>query len=99
MPIQQFPLYYHELYSSGLIGCSARFPVDRYKLLAEQLQAKDEDKLIAWHTPRLASRDEVLARAQKRLCREILHHQLLEKEIRRIGLRPWKDTIVERHFA
>ena len=95
MPIQQFPLYYHELYSSGL-DRSARFPVDRYKLLAEQLQAIDEDKLIAWHTPRLASRDEVLLVHKKDYVERFLNHQLLEKEIRRIGLRPWKDTIVER---
>ena len=95
MPIQQFPLFYHELYSSGL-DRSARFPVDRYKLLADKLKAKDKNKLITWHTPRLASRDEILLVHNEDYVKRFLSHQLLEKEIRRIGLRPWKDSIVER---
>ena len=45
---------------------------------------------------RLASREEILLVHQKDYVDRFLSHQLLEKEIRRIGLRPWKDSIVER---
>ena len=95
MPKHQFPLYFHEIYSSGL-DPSARFPVDRYQLLADKLGAMDDAGLISWQTPRLASREEVLLVHQKEYVDRFLSHQLFEKEIRRIGLRPWKDSIVER---
>ncbi len=95
MPNHQFPLYFHEIYSSGL-DPSARFPVDRYQLLADKLGEIDDAGLISWQTPRLASREEILLVHQKDYVDRFLSHQLLEKEIRRIGLRPWKDSIVER---
>ena len=95
MPNHQFPLYFHEIYSSGL-DPSARFPVDRYQLLADKLGEIDDAGLISWQTPRLASREEILLVHQKDYVDRFLSNQLLEKEIRRIGLRPWKDSIVER---
>ena len=95
MPNHQFPLYFHEIYSSGL-DPSARFPVDRYQLLADKLGEMDDAGLISWQTPRLASREEILLVYQEDYVDRFLSHQLLEKEIRRIGLRPWKDSIVER---
>jgi len=95
VPNHQFPLYFHEIYSSGL-DPSARFPVNRYQLLADKLGEIDDEGLISWQTPRLASRNEVLLVHQKDYVDRFLSHQLLEKEIRRIGLRPWKDSIVER---
>jgi acetoin utilization deacetylase AcuC-like enzyme len=64
VPNHQFPLYFHEIYSSGL-DPSARFPVDRYQLLADKLGAMDDAGLISWQTPRLASREEVLLVHQK----------------------------------
>ena len=95
MPNHQFPLYFHEIYSSGL-DPSARFPVDRYQLLADKLREIDDAGLISWQTPRLASREEILLVHHKDYVDRFLSHELLEKEIRRIGLRPWKDSIVER---
>ena len=95
MPNHQFPLYFHEIYSSGL-DPSARFPVDRYQLLADKLGEMDDAGLISWQIPRLASREEILLVHQEDYVDRFLSHQLLEKEIRRIGLRPWKDSIVER---
>ena len=52
--------------------------------------------LISWQMSRLASREEVQLVHQEDYVDRFLNHQLLEKEIRRIGLRPWKDSIVER---
>ena len=95
MPKHQFPLYFHEIYSSGL-DRTARFPVDRYKLLAKKLSESDEKKLFSWQTPRLAKKQEVLLVHDENFVERFFNHQLSEKEIRRIGLRPWKDAIVER---
>ena len=95
MPNYQFPLYYHEIYSSGL-DRTARFPVDRYQLLAQKLSALDDENLISWQIPRLAKKEEILLVHQKEYVERFFNHQLSEKEIRRIGLRPWKKAIVER---
>ena len=45
-----FPLYYHPLYSEGL-DRSARFPVDRYRLLADRLSFLDLDGKIDMKLP------------------------------------------------
>ena len=95
MPNHQFPLYFHEIYSSGL-DRTARFPVDRYQLLAKKLSESDEKKLLYWQTPRLASQQEIQLVHEQDYVERFFNHQLTEKEIRRIGLRPWKETIVER---
>ena len=95
MPNHQFPLYFHEIYSSGL-DRTARFPVDRYQLLAQKLSALDDENLISWQIPRLAKKEEILLVHQKEYVERFFNHQLSEKQIRRIGLRPWKKAIVER---
>ena len=95
MPNHQFPLYFHEIYSSGL-DRTARFPVDRYQLLAKKLSESDEKKLLSWQTPRLACQQEIQLVHEQDYVERFFNHQLTEKEIRRIGLRPWKKAIVER---
>ena len=95
MPNHQFPLYFHEIYSSGL-DRTARFPVDRYQLLAKKLSESDEKKLLSWQTPRLACQQEIQLVHEQDYVERFFNHQLTEKEIRRIGLRPWKEAIVER---
>ena len=95
MPNHQFPLYFHEIYSSGL-DRMARFPVDRYQLLAKKLSESDEKKLLSWQTPRLACQQEIQLVHEQDYVERFFNHQLTEKEIRRIGLRPWKEAIVER---
>jgi len=95
VPNHQFPLYFHEIYSSGL-DRMARFPVDRYQLLAKKLSESDEKKLLSWQTPRLACQQEIQLVHEQDYVERFFNHQLTEKEIRRIGLRPWKEAIVER---
>lgn len=95
MPSNHFPIYFHKIYSSGL-DRTARFPVDRYQLLANNLTESDERNLISWQTPRLATRQEILLVHGMDYVDRFFNHQLSEKEIRRIGLRPWKKEIVER---
>ena len=90
-----FPLYYHPLYSEGLHR-SARFPVDRYRLLADRLSVLDLDGKIHSKLPRLATREEILLVHDEDFVDRFLSGALSEKEVRRIGLRPWKKEIVPR---
>ena len=90
-----FPLYYHSLYSGGL-DRTARFPVDRYCLLAQRLEKLDISGQITIKVPRLATREEVLLVHEEAYVDRFLSGDLSEKEIRRIGLRPWKKEIIPR---
>ncbi|MDA7756598.1 histone deacetylase [Opitutales bacterium] len=95
MSLSKLTLFYDEIYSSGL-DRTARFPVDRYQLLARKLLDNDYNNSICWGCPRLATKEEILLVHEKSYIERFLNHQLKEDEIRRIGLRPWKDAIVER---
>ena len=91
----KFSLYYHPLYSDGL-DRTARFPVDRYRLLAEQIPRLDIEQNIQIKEPRLANREEILLVHEVDFVDRFLSSSLSEKEIRRIGLKPWKPEIVPR---
>lgn len=90
-----FPLYYHPLYSDGL-DRTARFPVDRYRLLAQRLKKWDSSGQITVKEPRLATREEILLVHDELYVKNFLNGSLGEKEVRRIGLRPWKKEIIPR---
>ncbi|MBT3667458.1 MAG: histone deacetylase, partial [Opitutae bacterium] len=75
---------------------TARFPVDRYRLLAEQLPRLDIEQNIQIKEPRLANREEILLVHERDFVDRFLSNSLSEKEIRRIGLKPWKPEIVPR---
>jgi acetoin utilization deacetylase AcuC-like enzyme len=91
----KFSLYYHPLYSDGL-DRTARFPVDRYRLLAEQLTRLDIEQNIQIKEPRLANREEILLVHEVDFVDRFLSSSLSEKEVRRIGLKPWKPEIIPR---
>ena len=95
MPDIDFTLYYHEIYSSGL-DPSARFPVSRYELLHQRLLREDRGGLIRWKTPEKARIEDLLLVHEEDYIKRFLQGRLSEKEMRRIGLRPWRDSIVER---
>ncbi len=95
MPDIDFTLYYHEIYSSGL-DPSARFPVSRYELLHQRLLEEDRGGLIRWKTPEKASIEDLLLVHEEDYTKRFLQGRLSDKEMRRIGLRPWRDSIVER---
>ncbi|MBD5782046.1 histone deacetylase [Pelagicoccus sp. NFK12] len=86
------PLFYHPIYTEG-IDPSARFPRERYRLLAERLH---KHETIELREPRLATRDELALAHDLRYIDTFLANQLDEKAMRRIGLRPWTPAIVER---
>jgi len=95
MPSMGMTLFYDEIYSSGL-DPKARFPVDRYSLVADQIIRMNTKGMIELKKPRLAEREEILLAHDVDYVDRFLSHQLREDEIRRIGLRPWKMEIVER---
>lgn len=95
LPSTSMVLYYDEIYSAGL-DRTARFPVDRYRRIAEQLRRDDVEGLIQIKKPRLATREEILLAHDPDYVDRFLGRDLREDEIRRIGLRPWKPEIVER---
>ena len=95
MPDTHFNLFYDEIYSSGL-DPSARFPVSRYSKLRKRLLELDDKKIIGWRRPCLANVNDLLLVHDEKYVQRFLSGNLDESEIRRIGLRPWKDVIVER---
>jgi acetoin utilization deacetylase AcuC-like enzyme len=95
VPSMGMSLFYDEIYSSGL-DRTARFPVDRYRLIAEQIAKEAENELISMKQPRMAIRSEILSAHEPDYVDRFLAQNLRENEIRRIGLRPWKPEIVER---
>ena len=90
-----FSLYYHPLYSDGL-DKTARFPVDRYRMIAEKIRLLDVGKKILIKEPRQAKREEILLVHQQDFVDRFLAGDLSEKEIRRIGLKPWEKEIIDR---
>lgn len=86
------PLYYDPIYTDGL-SPEARFPRDRYRLLAERLDGHPNIEICK---PRLASIDELKLAHDPDYVDAFINGQLPPKAILRIGLRPWTDAIVQR---
>lgn len=86
------PLFYHPIYTDG-IDPSARFPRDRYRLLQERLESHPA---IHIREPRLAIRQEIERAHAPAYVDQFLKGTLSDEAIRRIGLRPWTDAIIER---
>lgn len=95
VPNIKFTLFYDEIYSSGL-NKSARFPVNRYLKLRNKLVELDVEKLICWKRPKMAKIEEILLVHEENYVSRFLSGKLEESEVRRIGLRPWKHSIIER---
>ena len=55
VPSSRMILFYDEIYSSGL-DRTARFPVDRYSMIAQKIREEDGEGLIELKQPRLAKR-------------------------------------------
>lgn len=90
-----FSLFYHPLYSDGL-DRTARFPVDRYRLLSEKISRLDVENKIHIKEPRLAKKEEILRVHQEDFVDRFLNGKLSDREVRRIGLKPWKKEIIDR---
>ena len=89
------PLFYHPLYTDG-VHPEARFPRDRYRLLAERLKAPPYEALLRIEEAPLASRDDLLLAHDPAYIDAFLSGALSEPEARRIGLRPWTPLLIPR---
>jgi acetoin utilization deacetylase AcuC-like enzyme len=87
------PLYYHAIYTEG-IHPAAPFPKERYQKVYEGL--KRHKAAFDIRTPKPASRAAIEAVHCANYTQRFLDLNLTEKEIRRIGLRPWTPALVER---
>lgn len=85
-------VFYDPVYTDGL-DPEARFPRDRYRLLAERLQVFPGMEICP---PEPVTREQLVKAHDAEYVERFLEGRLTEKEMRRIGLRPWTDRIVER---
>ena len=88
-------IYYDTIYSSGL-DPAANFPVERYIKTYQSLKERDHQSLIRWKTPRIASSEEIKLAHDETYVQRFLNDDLSKSEIRRIGLSPWKNEMIER---
>ena len=88
-------IWYHDLYTMG-IDPSARFPRDRYQLLKERIKDAQLPSPIEFHEPRPASVDDLLRAHGSDYVDRFLGGRLDDREINRIGLKPWSDSFGQR---
>ena len=94
-PDRRMPLFYHSLYTDG-IHPDARFPRDRYKLIAARFDNADSARHVRVAEAPQASRDEVLLAHEANYVHRFLDNQMAHDERRRIGLRPWTPLLIPR---
>ena len=96
-------MWYHPLYTDG-IHPDARFPRDRYLRVLERLtpyrtgnqEQAEGDAFIEIHTPKPIKREHLLLAHDAEYVDRFLAGTLTEKEIKRIGLTPWTENMVQR---
>ncbi|MEO0415121.1 MAG: histone deacetylase [Verrucomicrobiota bacterium] len=86
------PLWYSPIYTDGLHP-DARFPRDRYRLVREGLENHPE---IAFHEPDELPMEFFQLAHCPRYVERFFSQRLDEREVRRIGLKPWTDQIERR---
>ena len=91
----RMPLYFHPLYTDG-IHPNARFPRDRYRLIAERIGKGDATRWVRIETAPLARREQVLLAHETDYVDRFLNEEMPLEERRKIGLRPWTPTIIPR---
>ncbi len=96
-------MWYHPLYTDG-IHPDARFPRDRYVRVMKRLTPLlttsegpvDVEGLIQIRTPSPITREQLLLAHDAEYVDRFLAGSLSEKEIKRIGLTPWTDDMIQR---
>lgn len=87
-------LWYSPLYTDAL-DPTARFPRERYRLVKARLDEGNEGPFTFHEAPPIETEDLCLAHDEDYVA-AFLEGTLSEEKIRRIGLRPWTERIVER---
>ena len=99
------PVWYHPLYTDG-IHPDARFPRDRYVRLLERLKnpVRSQDERTStegqpsfqFRTPQPIARQHLLLAHDVDYVDRFLAGNLTQKEMKRIGLTPWTEAMVQR---
>lgn len=85
-------VYYHPLYTDG-IHPDARFPRDRYVRLSRRLRSGLAGSMIEICEAPEANREVLLMAHEAGYVDRFLAGTLSDKEVRRIGLRPWTPQL------
>lgn len=88
-------LWYSTIYTEGL-SPEARFPRDRYRLVREGLEDYGKNGHVFFHEPTCIDAAMFELAHCPLYTKRFLKGQLDEQEIRRIGLKPWTEWMVER---
>lgn len=89
------PLWYSSIYTDGL-DPAARFPRDRYRLVREALADLEEAGDVVFREPEPLDPEALLLVHDADYVCDFLKGELDEAMVRRIGLKPWTEVIVER---
>ena len=89
------PLYFHPLYTDG-IHPDARFPRDRYRLIAERFSHGGRAELVDVRTAPMAAPHEVARAHDTDYVHRFISGEMSLAERRRVGLRPWTDLLIPR---
>ena len=92
---EDFKIYYHPIYTSG-IDKTSNFPRERYKLLYERLKPYERTLSIKIKKSEMVNKDYIKKVHDTNYVDNFLNGTLSEKEIRKIGLKPWTNDIIER---
>tara|TARA_B100000886_G_C20423930_1_gene492962 strand:- start:2771 stop:3706 length:936 start_codon:yes stop_codon:yes gene_type:complete len=92
---EAFKIYYHPIYTSG-INKTSNFPRERYKLLYEKLKPYERTLSIKLKKSEMVNKDYIKKVHDVNYVDNFLNGTLSEKEIRKIGLKPWTNDIIER---
>ena len=90
-------MWYHPLYTDG-IHPDARFPRDRYVRVMKRLTPliTGSEAAIQINIPKPIKREHLLLAHDAEYVDRFLAGRLTEKEIKRIGLTPWTNDMVQR---
>ena len=89
------PLWYSPIYTNGL-DPEVRFPRERYRLVHEELERQRPTAGIHWRTSGPLPIEFLDPVHDGGYVRKFLDGSLEDSLVRRIGLRPWGDRLVER---
>ncbi|MDF1823806.1 MAG: histone deacetylase [Verrucomicrobiales bacterium] len=89
------PIWYSPIYTDGL-DPAARFPRERYRLVREALADLEVDGGIVFEEPGRLDPAALSPVHDEAYVRAFLEGSLEESMVRRIGLRPWTQVMVER---
>ncbi len=92
---ETFHIYYHPIYTTG-IDKASNFPRERYKLLYEKLKSYEKSRLITIKNSKKINLKYLNRVHDTSYVNKFLGGILGDKEIRKIGLKPWNNEIIER---